>query len=202
MKRVEAASKYAHRRGAAGAGAVLILVAGLAGCGGDSSEAAAGDAMAGRSESPAASMAGELRDACTLIRPEEITAIVGEPVTARPEAGRSNKTTCTYESPTSDMTWFGITVTWRGGRESWEIQQSGTALAIDLMSEAFGDEDVDVDSIVRPGPVGALGDAAVFSDIMPSAILKDDILIEMLVMFLPDPERHFAPLGRKALERL
>ena len=47
-----------------------------------------------------------------------------------------------------------------------------------------------------------LGDAAVFSDLMPSAILEGDVLIEMLMTFLPDAERHFVPLGRAALERL
>lgn len=179
----------------------VMLAAGLvsAGCANESQEER-GTETADRSSAVTSATGAATRDACALIRAEEVAAIVGEPVTARPEGALSNKSSCMYENQESRMTWFGITVTWTGGRESWEIMQSGTALAVEIMSEEFSD--VNVDSIVRPGPVPGLGDAAAFSDIMPSAILEGDVLIEMLVTFLPEPERHFVPLGRKALSRL
>ncbi|HZD70570.1 MAG TPA: hypothetical protein VFA45_17250 [Actinomycetes bacterium] len=179
----------------------VMIVAGLvvAGCATESSEEDRG-ADAADAKSAVATGTGQAGDACALIRADEVAAIVGEPVTARPEGVLPNKSSCMYENEATRMTWFGITVTWSGGRESWEIMQSGTALAVEIMGEEFSD--VNVDSIVTPGPVPGLGDAAVFSDIMPSAILEGDVLIEMLVTFLPEPERHFVPLGRKALARL
>jgi hypothetical protein len=180
-----------------------MVVAGLvaAGCASESSEEQdRGSEVADAPSAGASAGHAEAGDACALIRPEEVAAIVGEPVRARPEAARPNKSSCMYENRESGRPWLGITVTWSGGRESWEIMQSGTDLAVGVMSEDFSD--VNVDSIVRPGPVPGLGDAAVFSDIMPSAILEGDVLIEMLVTFLPEPERHFVPLGRKALARL
>lgn len=183
-----------------------MVAAGLvvAGCGGGSSSR---DAGAEAGATPATTTAtttarGQSRDACELIRSEEIAAIVGEPVIARPESTPANQTTCMYESANGRRPWFGITITWSGGREEWEAMQAGTLLAADIVNKELADKDVDVDSIVRPGLVAGLGDAATFSDLMPLAILEGDILVTMFMTFLPDPELHFVPLGRKALDRL
>jgi hypothetical protein len=81
-----------------------------------------------------------------------------------------------------------------------DIVQMGTALAAGMMAEP-GDEAL-VDSIVRPGPVAALGDTALFSDIMPSYVLTGDVLLEMMMPLLPDARQHFRPLASTALAKL
>jgi hypothetical protein len=175
---------------------VLILTAAWVGC----VESESGDGIEDRAAETEESVAA--RDACTLVRADEVAAIVGESVVARPEGTEQTRSSCMYESAGSGAPRFGLTVTWRGGRESWEVMQAGTAQAAEVMGEAFEYENVNVDSIVRPGPVAGLGDGAVFSEIMPSAIVEGDVLVELMMGFLPEPEVHFIPLGRKVLERL
>jgi hypothetical protein len=61
---------------------------------------------------------------------------------------------------------------------------------------------VNVDSIVKPGSVAGLGDAATFSDVMPSFVLVGDQLLQFQIMNMPDARAAFVPLARKAMGRL
>jgi hypothetical protein len=70
-----------------------------------------------------------------------------------------------------------------------------------------GSEGVGVDSlakagVVKAGPVKGLGDAAYFSDLLPSLVLKGDVLLELNMALLKDPESKFRPLVKKLLARI
>jgi hypothetical protein len=47
-----------------------------------------------------------------------------------------------------------------------------------------------------------LGDAAYFSDLLPSLVLKGDVLLELNMALLEDPESKFRPLAEKLLARI
>lgn len=59
-----------------------------------------------------------------------------------------------------------------------------------------------LDSVVKAGPVSGLGDKAFFSPILGSLVLKDDILLEITMPLVRDPEAQFRPLVTKMLSRL
>jgi hypothetical protein len=64
------------------------------------------------------------------------------------------------------------------------------------------EEGVGLDSIVKAGPVAGLGDKAMFSPLLESLVLKDNVLLEFTTSLLPKPEAQFRPLATKALSRL
>jgi hypothetical protein len=90
-------------------------------------------------------------------------------------------------------------VTWTGGRETWETWAAAKGMAEDLMRKSEG---VSVDSIVAPGPVQGLGDAAIYSELVPALVLKGDMLLEMNVFYLPNAKSQFRGLAELMLGRL
>jgi hypothetical protein len=75
----------------------------------------------------------------------------------------------------------------------------GYGMARTMMRSAEGAE---LDSIVKPGPVAALGDSAIFADLMPSIVLDDDVMLEMYLFHMPDAARTFRPLAQTILQRV
>jgi hypothetical protein len=171
------------------------------GAGGTPGDAAAGGTVGAVADAELASRSptGPPRDACALIPVERIAAIVGRPVRTASDPG-PRESSCAYTDESGQLPYLELTVYWEGGRQMLEIVQMGTSMAIALMAEP-GDEAA-VDSIVRPGPVAGLGDTALFSDIMPSYVLRGDVLLEMGMPLLPDASQHFRPLASTALARL
>jgi hypothetical protein len=183
-------------------GAACALVVGCTGDGERGSSASAAFAADGSgvgSPSLARSTTGAPRDACELIPAERIATIVGGPVRTSADPG-PQESSCAYTDESGQFPYLELTVYWTGGKQMLDIVQMGTALAAGMMAEP-GDEAL-VDSIVRPGPVAALGDTAFFSDIMPSYVLTGDVLLEMMMPLLPDARQHFRPLASSALAKL
>ena len=58
------------------------------------------------------------------------------------------------------------------------------------------------DTIVAPGVVPGLGDAAYYHDMMPSYVLSGDVMLQLVVAYLPESRSNFAPLVRTLLSRL
>lgn len=177
--------------------AVVSLM--LAACGG-------GDQPASEpAQAPEGSAAGATeaetaaRSACDLLTREEIEAIAGEPIDVRSIETGQTESKCEYWGTVQQVPYLGLTAYWTGGQEQWDIQASGYAAAAELFRAAEG---VELDSIVQPGPVPGLGDAAIYADLVPSVVLEGDVLLELFVFYLPDSELHFRRLVETALSRL
>jgi hypothetical protein len=180
------------RRLATAAGLAL-----LAACGGSSDTppdpGADGAAAAGAPDQG-------VRSACSLLTDEEAASFAGEPVRAEESERGVRHSKCTWFE--ADRPWmaFAVTVYWTGGRAEWEAQRGAIGAGAAMLRQEA--PDVNVDSIVRPGPVLGVGDEAYFHDTMPSWVLAGDRLLEMYVMYLPGSEARFAPLARLLVSRL
>lgn len=140
-----------------------------------------------------------VRDACELATEADIEALTGEPVEARPATGGVTFSKCEYWGTVNDVPYFGLTVYWSGGREQWAISAAGYESAADIFRATEG---VELDSVVQPGPVPGLGEAAIYAELTPAFVLKDDVLLEMFVFYLPNSKQNFRPLAEKLLARL
>jgi hypothetical protein len=158
----------------------------------------AGDSTPAAASAGSARKSGADRNACDLLTEAEVSAAAGVPVKAR----ETN-----HETGRSDCGWFGadniiamqLVAYWTGGREGWEIMAASRGMAKDLIQK---NEGADMDSVVKNGPVSGLGDKAFFSDLLPSLVLKDNVLLEFTLSPLPTPAVAFRPLATKALSRL
>ena len=176
---------------------LVAVVAGafLSACGADSGEPA--DSMA--ASAGAAKSAVPTRDACEVLTESEVAAMTHEPVSARRGEGGATYSNCGWYGKQTETPFLDLTVYWQGGRETWEIQRMGYGMARTMMRSAEG---VELDSIVKPGPVAALGDSAIFADLMPSIVLDDDVMLEMYLFYMPDAAQNFRPLTETVLKRV
>ena len=176
---------------------LLAVTAGtfLSACGGNSGETA--DAMAGSAGEATGRMAP--RDACAVLTESEVAAMTGESVSARRGEGGSTYSECGWFGRQTETPYLELTVYWRGGRETWDAQRMGYGIARAMMRDQEGAE---LDSIVRPGPVPALGDSAIFAELMPSIVLDDDVMLEMYLFHMPDAAHRFRPLAETILTRV
>jgi hypothetical protein len=91
-----------------------------------------------------------------------------------------------------------------GGKNQWNASTAALNAGDKMLA---GSEGVGVDSlakagVVKAGPAQGLGDAAYFSDLLPSLVLKGDVLLELNMALVKDPERTFRPLVEKLLARI
>jgi len=180
-----------HRFGVRGRVA-LVLAMLVSACGGD-------DSGETNDAAPKGTPAASARSACDLVTAEEMVAFSGEPIDVKPGRTSASSSKCEYWGRTSGTPRLSLTATWTGGREQWETWASARGMAEDLMRK---NEGVSLDSIVAPGPVPGLGDAAIYSELVPALVLKDDVLLEMHVFYLPDAKAQFRGLAELMLGRL
>ena len=167
-------------------------------CGAAQEQGGGSRADSGVAVSTSTTSAGSDRNACALLTEGEVSAAVGKPVKAR----ETN-----HETGRSDCGWFGadnvfamgLVAYWTGGKEGWDIMAQSRGMAKDAIQK---EEGLNMDSVVKTGPVSGLGDKALFSDLLPSLVLKDNVLLEFTISPLQNPAAHFRPLARKALSRL
>ena len=175
---------------------ILGVVVVLGACGGGSHDAdATKDEAASSSDESEGQSAGEDRNACHLLSHEEVSELVGRTMTMRDQTEASDTySTCDY-SNAEDQFAFGMTVYWEGGKEQWEVWQAASGMAKNLFEEQEG---VDINEIVSQGPVAGVGDAAFFSELLPSLILKGDILFELNLALVPEAGKKFRGLAEKS----
>ena len=188
------------RRALSGRGAIWAAVVMAAACGG-------GRDTSGRKSSGSGETGGDAgvqpasapRDACALLSTAEVAAITGEPVAARP--GRSGRTFsgCGWFGTQSGTPYLELRVYWTGGREQWQSWRAANQMAGALMGASEG---VELDSIVKPGPVAGLGDSAAYAELAPGVVLQGDVLLELTTFHLPDARRNFRPVAQKVLARI
>ena len=143
------------------------------------------------------------RHVCRLLKPDEVKALL-EPtiVLANVIEDGPERSICQYEDDDSPV--FVLTVYWKGGKNQWNASTAALKAGDKMLA---GSEGVGVDSlakagVVKAGPVKGLGDAAYFSDLLPSLVLKGDVLLELNMALLKDPESKFRPLVEKLLSRI
>jgi hypothetical protein len=144
------------------------------------------------------------RPVCRLLKGEEIKAWLGPSVVlANVVEDEPERSTCQYEDENGSPV-FILTVYWKGGKNQWNASSAGRTAGDRVL---VGAEGVGVDSlakagIVKAGPVPGLGDAAYFSDLLPSQVLKGDVLLELNMALLRNPDVKFRPLAEALLARI
>jgi hypothetical protein len=143
------------------------------------------------------------RHVCRLLKPDEVKALLGPSIVlANVIEEGPERSVCQYEDAHSPV--FILTVYWKGGKNQWNASQAALKAGDKMLA---GSEGVGIDSlakagVVKAGPVAGLGDAAYFSDLLPSLVLKGDVLLELNMALMKDPARTFRPLVEKLLARI
>jgi len=143
------------------------------------------------------------RHVCRLLKPEEVKTLLGPSIVlANVIEEGPERSVCQYEDARSPV--FILTVYWKGGKNQWNASQAALKAGDKMLA---GSEGVGIDSlakagVVKAGPVAGLGDAAYFSDLLPSLVLKGDVLLELNMALMKDPARTFRPLAEKLLARI
>jgi hypothetical protein len=175
---------------------VLVAIAGLvvAACRGGAPESSTSDVAARKAPAKAA-VDG---NACHLLTHEEVSEIAGRKVTMadQSEAG-DNFSTCDWEDEAGVFA-FGVTVYWSGGKEQWETWRLAQGLGDTALKSGEG---VGGSDAVKQGLVPGIGDAAYFSPVLPSLVLKGDTLFEIKFSLAPQADARFAGLAARLLER-
>jgi hypothetical protein len=140
---------------------------------------------------------------CRLLKPDEVKALIGPAIVlANVLEEGPERSICQYEDADSPV--FVLTVYWKGGKNQWNASTAALKAADKMLasSEGVGIDSLAKAGVVKAGPVQGLGDAAYFSDVLPSLVLKGDVLLELNMALLKDPERKFRPLAEKLLGRI
>ncbi len=176
----------------------LVAAAGLAvaSCRGGAPEASSGAAA---TKAPTQAAAAPDRNACHLLTHAEVSEIAGRKVLMadQVEAG-DTFSTCDWEDE-AGVSAFSLTVYWLGGREQWQTWRVAQGLGDAALKSAEGASGSDV---VKQGPVPGIGDAAYFSPVLPSLVLRGDTLFEIKFSLAPKADAKFAPLAAKLLTKV
>jgi hypothetical protein len=120
-------------------------------------------------------------NACRLLTPPEIKALTEKDVLlANVIEAEPERSVCHWEDSTGLV--FKLTVYWTGGKQGWETWRAAQGMGGKVLSQAEG---VHSDSIIQQGIVPGLGDAAYFSELLPSLLLKHDTLVELEMSLVP-----------------
>jgi hypothetical protein len=183
-------------------GATLFLVLLATGCGGSnanstsSSSAAAGSA--GGSVAPATQ--ARRQNACGLVDREDIERIAGTKISMLHNIEDTDQTTCEFSDDTTHDVLVYVKVFWKGGREMVRAEQAAMGMAKQIMNTP----DVDIEALTGSGQVQGLADQAFYSDVMPSWVLKGDVLIQVIAPRWPHEKtaKTFNVVAKTALSRL
>jgi hypothetical protein len=179
--------------------AALVSVTVAGACGKEADEEKVSDGSVAAADQPASGKrTGANRNACDLLTIEEVSAAAGEPVIAKEIHRETGRSDCQWDGK-DGLIRMSVVGYWTGGKEGWEILAGARGAAKAIIQK---EEGVSLDSVVKSGPVPGLGDKAFFSDILPSLVLKDNVLLEIMMPLIPNPEARFRPLMTKALARL
>lgn len=176
----------------------VVALAVVAGACGSSNEQTDDQKGSAGTVAAAARRGGIDRNACELLTLAEVGAAVGSPVTATETNHEPGRSDC-YWATADSIAGMGLVAYWTGGKEGWEILAASRGMAKDIVQQQEG---VVLDSIVKAGPVEGIGDRALFSPLLPSLVLRGNVLLELTLSPLPNPAAHFRTLATKAVSRL
>lgn len=178
------------------------LTLAMGGCGGNSSSRDAGTS-AGAGTATAATPGSETarRNACDFVNRAEVEAIIGKAVTLLHDIQSDTETACELsDAANSKVTLVVVTVVWTGGKAEADAEKAAVAMGRSLMNE----KDVDIEALTGSGAAAGLADAAYYSDVMPSWLLKGDVLIKVIAPTSPGEQtkRIYLSVAKMALARL
>ena len=180
----------------------IVVVCGLVayGCGAPKENAARQESASATSsaESAKPAQSGESRNGCRLLTADELKAIEPSVVLGNVVAEEPTYSECIWEDK-DGIALIGLKVYWEGGREQWEIWRQAQGLGEQIFQQ---EEGVGLHSIVKQGLVPGLGDSAYFSPLLPSLLLKGDVLVEIDMPTVENPEAKLRPLATKLLSRI
>ena len=140
---------------------------------------------------------------CRLLKPDEVKTLLAPTIVlANVVEEGPVRSVCQYEDDRSPV--FILTVYWKGGSDRWNASTAAMKAGDKMLasSEGAGVDSLAKAGVVKAGLVKGLGDAAYFSDVLPSLVLKGDVLLELNMALLKEPESKFRPLVEKLLARL
>ncbi|OGD17844.1 MAG: hypothetical protein A2Y69_07395 [Candidatus Aminicenantes bacterium RBG_13_59_9] len=178
----------------------LVLWTATAGCGKQSPSSVRSEGMAPEAAAQTTPAQGQTRrNACALVDREDIEAIAGQPLTLLNDIQEEDLSVCELSDKDGNVLVY-VTVHWKGGRELARIQQAAMSMA----KQQLNDEDVDIEELTGSGKVRGLADKAYYSDIMPSWLLKGDVLIEVISPLFSGEKtkKIFLAVAKKALASL
>jgi hypothetical protein len=184
------------------ASAAIVLAAGCGGGSGGGAPAGAASAPASGTPTASAGGAGSARkNACDFVDRGQMEAILGTPVTLLHDIQADDETACEVnDAKDSKVPLVTVTVLWKGGKDQADAEKAGLALAKSLMNE----KDADIEALTGSGGVAGIADAAYYSDVMPSWLLKGDVLIKVIAPTSPGAQtkRVFLSVAKTAVSKL
>jgi hypothetical protein len=174
----------------------LVAVMAASGCGG-SPPPAAGETAAPAVQPPQAS--APKKNACAFVDLPVLTALAGKPLTMLHEIEDTDLTNCEVSDP-DNVVVVTVTVRWSGGKEQARANQAAMSMAKQVLNE----DDVDILALTGSQQVRGLADKAFYSDIMPSWVLKGDVMVEVIAPLWNSEKtkKTFSSIARKALSQL
>jgi hypothetical protein len=179
-----------------------VLIVGMAAAGGGkeaSSPSGMKPAVADEAMTPASAGQTKRPNACSLFDRAEIEAIAGQPLTMLHDIQAEDQTACELSDKDGNVLVM-VTVHWKGGKELARTQ----AAALSMAKQMLNDDEVDIEELTGSGKVRGLADKAYYSNVMPSWILKGDVLVEVISPRFggEQTKKIFLAVAKKALARL
>jgi len=172
----------------------LVLLA-ATGCGGGKGEGT-GAAANKDTSAPSPGEAAKDENACHLLTHEEVSDLVGEKIVMSDQSDAGETwSTCEWQDE-NGVPLFMLTAYWADGKDQWDAWRAAQGLGNEIFEQSEG---VRFDDVVEQGPVAGIGDGAYFSELLPSLVLKGDVLFEMNLFFVQSAETRFASLAQKLL---
>ena len=176
--------------------AMAIAGGGVLACGGSPKAPAAG-----REPAPAAGAPASARNACEFVDRAAIETMAGKKLDMLHNIEAEDQTACELTDPENHIMVFQVTVHWKGGKDMARVEQSAMSMAKQLMND---DGDTDILELTGSEKVRGLADKAFYSDIMPSWVLKGDVMIQTIAPLFSheNTKRAFLLTAKKALSQL
>lgn len=176
---------------------LVVAIAFAAGCGRSAPADSSSEKAAPAGKPPGSSAT---RNACELIDRAQIEAIAGRKLEMLNDIQEEDLTVCELREPGGSMALVTVTVHWTGGKELARVNQAAMSMARQMLN----DDDVNIEEITGSNKVRGLADKAYYSDLMPSWVLKSDVLIEVISPLFAHEQTKavFVSVSKSALSRL
>jgi len=180
---------------------LVVAIAFAAGCGRSAPADSSSEKPAPAGKPPAPSVSSAARKkACDLVDRAQIEVIAGRKLDMLHDIQEEDLTVCELREPGSPTALVTVTVHWTGGKELARANQAAMSMARQMLN----DDDVNIAEITGSEKVRGLADKAYYSDLMPSWVLKNDVLIEVISPLFAHEQTKavFVSVSKSALSRL